>query len=171
MRAASVGRGQAGQDRGGGPPPVTIPTNSVTPYLRTRIELTDVALRATGPRTLLGIVPVGRRELEVALADLLDVRVTMTLRWERLLLAVALLAGAVLASGVLRLLPLALALWLLPLSYVAALRIESRQARHDVPICLFYRFDVGLVAIAARLAAREQRELPRRGSGPGEATP
>jgi len=135
-------------------PTVTIPTNSVTPYLRSRFAVLDGRLVVSEPRTLLGLVPMGRRSWAADLGEVGDLRIGWALRPER----VAALAGLVVLAlaGPRPLAPVlvALAVWLVPLSFIAVLRVEPVDGRvRRFPFCVFYRFDVGLVVAIARTEA------------------
>jgi hypothetical protein len=140
-------------------PTVTVLTNSLTPWLRSRFTVRDDGLHADVPRTVLGLVPCGRRQVRMPLERSTDVEVTMALRPERVVASLLLVVVALLAvAGPWRLVLLAVGLWLVPLSYIAVLQVDVRAARRErFPICVFARFDVRLVAAATRLevAARE----------------
>lgn len=134
-------------------PTVTVLTNSLTPWLRSRFTLRSDGLHADVPRAVLGILPVGRRRVRVPLERISGVEVAMALRLERALACLALLTVALVgATGPIRLVLLALTLWLVPLSYVAVLQVDVRGARRQrFPVCVFARLDVRLVAAATRL--------------------
>lgn len=145
------GSGAAASRTSPAAPTITIPTNSVTPYLRSRFAILDRCLVVSEPRTLLGVVALGRRTWVADLAELRDLRTAWAVRPER---ATAIVALAVLAvSGPRALAPVlvALAVWLVPLSFIAVLRVEPIHGRvRRFPICVFYRFDLGLVVAIAR---------------------
>jgi hypothetical protein len=153
-----------------GPPPgaevlaptVTVLTNSLTPWLRSRFTLREDGLHADVPRTVLGLVPCGRRRVRMPLDRIAAARVAMGLRPGRAVVCLVLLAVAlVVVTGPLRLVPLTVGLWLIPLSYVAMLEVAVRDARRErFPICVFARLDVRLVVAATRLeiAARDLGE-------------
>lgn len=148
------GSDAAASTTGPAAPTVTIPTNSVTPYLRSRFTVLDGCLLVSEPRTLLGLVPIGRRSWTADLADVRDLRTAWALRPERLAALVALVLLARSGPRPLAAVLVALALWLVPLSLIAVLRVEPVHGRvRRFPICLFYRFDIGLVAAIARAEA------------------
>jgi hypothetical protein len=142
-------------------PTVTVLTNSLTPWLRSRFTLREDGLHADVPRTVLGLVPCGRRRVRMPLDRIAEARVAMGFRPERAVVCLVLLAVAlVVGTSPLRLVTLTVGLWLIPLSYVAMLEVVVRDARSErFPICVFARLDVRLVAAATRL------EIAARGLG------
>jgi hypothetical protein len=144
-----------------GPPPVTVTTNVFTPYLRSRFGLHQDRLLVCAPRTFLGLLAIGRREVSLRLVEVRGIRVEMRLRAERLVVLLGLLAVTAEASGGwwgLRLALAALAAWLVPLTYIAVLSIETEDGRRlRFPVCWLHRFDVELFARAVRAEALEWR--------------
>jgi hypothetical protein len=133
-------------------PTVTVLTNSLTPWLRSRFTVRVDGLQADVPRTLLGLVSSGRRRVTIPLERIADVRVAMALQPVRVVTCVLLLVGGLAVPGPARVALLLVGIWLVPLSYIAVLRVDVRGARRErFPICVFARFDVGLVATATRL--------------------
>lgn len=132
-------------------------SNSVTPYMRVRIQLTPERLRVDAPRTLLGVAPVGRRLLEFAPSEIARIRVAWALYPFRLLAALSLVAVVVaftpsLAASI----PMLLVVpWLLLLSLVKVIRIHPKQGGAvRVPICFFQTFDGELIATEVTAPAR-----------------
>jgi hypothetical protein len=158
-----------GPSRGPGDlaPTVTVLTNSLTPWLRSRFTLREDGLHADVPRALLGLVPAGRRRVRLPLERIDDIRVSMALYPDRALVCSLLLVGAVVVTGPGRIALLALGLVLLPLSYVAVLRVDLRDVarRERFPICVFARFDARLVAAATRLEVAARLEVATRTGG------
>jgi len=156
-------------------PTVTVLTNSLTPWLRSRFTVREDGLHADVPRTLLGLVPYGRRQVRMPLERIAAVEVAMALRPERAAACLLLLVVALLAvTGPVRLVLLAGGLALVPLSYIAELQVEVRDAgRERFPICVFARFDVRLVAAATRLevAARKAGEVAGDAAGGAAGEP
>lgn len=154
-------------------PTVTVLTNSLTPWLRSRFTLRSDGLHADVPRTVLGILPIGRRRLLLPLERISGADVAMALRPERAIACLVLLAVAAFAvTGPVRLALLALGLVLVPLSYVAVLQVGVRGARRQrFPICVFARIDVRLVAAAIRLevAARRASDTTDVAAGEGSS--
>jgi hypothetical protein len=151
-------------------PTVTVPTNSATPYLRSRFTVLDDGLHVDVPRTAIGLVSLGRLRRHLSFDRLADVRVGMALLPLRAIAVVALATTAALVPGLARWAAVLLALWLVPLSYVAVVKVstvDGRRWRH--PICLFYRFDLGLL-VAAVHQERRQRVGAADGRTHGPAT-
>jgi hypothetical protein len=83
-----------------------------------------------------------------------DLRIAWALRPERVAALVALMVLAIAGSRLLAPVLVALSAWLVPLSFIAVLRVEPLHGRvRRFPICVFYRFDVGLVVAIARAEA------------------
>jgi hypothetical protein len=89
-------------------PPITVPAHRLTRYLRVRLGIADGVLRWDVPRTLLGVVPVGVRHVELPVADVQSLAVHRVVR------PLNLLAGALCI-----LVPIVLGLWwVVPLMFV-----------------------------------------------------
>lgn len=114
--------------------------NIVTPYLRTRLQLRDRDLRIDAAGSFLGILPVGRREAFLRVEDLRSIERGLQFRLDRLVVAIA-LGWSALVIGVqaLAIVLGLLAVWLLPLSLIAVLRIEDRDSRRAFAVCWIQR--------------------------------
>jgi len=94
------------------------------------------------PKALLGILPLGRRRADAPIAALQQARVGWQVRPERAIACV--LFGACAASSFLSgwgdVFAIVLAIWLLPLSVIAVLRVRLTDGRELVlPVCVAAR--------------------------------
>lgn len=131
-------------------PPTVLPLNTITPYLRARLEVADDCLRWESPRTVLGIIPIGSRRVEIPLGAIKSVGARYGVYPVRLLLGAGLLAVPFLvttwwaAAGT-----LAAAGALLLLAPAARLDVVTADGRaHRLGICIRHRLDVDLIAAA-----------------------
>jgi hypothetical protein len=116
-------------------------TNSLTPWLRTRLDVDGEQLVLDAPRAVVGLVPTGRVRRTVALRDVLAIEVGWQVVPIRVGVVVLLAAAAALLDppswlGVGLVVASA---WIALLSVVATLRIRLRDGRIVTPICAFQR--------------------------------
>lgn len=117
-------------------------TNSLTPWLRTYLDVDGGDLTLDEPRTALGIVPTGRTRHAVALNDVTSIEVTWRSYPGRAAVALLLLGVAALLAPPtwLAVAFVVVAVWLIMLSFVAAMRVDLCDRRPlVVPICVFQR--------------------------------
>ncbi len=142
---------------------VSLITNGVSWYLRSRLAVGRAGLTVATPRTVLGLVPVGTRRLEAPLGDVEAIALGVGIRLDRL--AAAGLLTAALVTGRLERLPAvfvgvgAIALVLLGVHAAMKIRLVDR-AGLDVPVCLAHlsrarRFIAG---VESRLSAAGLQE-------------
>lgn len=138
----------------------TLRTNTVSFYLRSRLELGPDGLHVETPFTILGLMPIGTRERDVSLDDLGGARIGLDVHPDRVLVAAVLLALAwmiglpMLAAAGLTI----VALGLLFLGIALGMRIEDRtQDTFTVPVCVLQR---GVAGAAVR---QLERALAARG--------
>ena len=116
-------------------------SNVVTPYQTVHLVLTDRDLRVRWPQSLLGVIPVGETSLTVPLSELHGFRMTHTMIFGRLL--VALVLGALpFVVDVPRWLVgfiLVLAIWLLLVAVIGALEVIHGGHRTVIPVCLLQK--------------------------------
>lgn len=131
-------------------PPTTLPMNTITPYLRARLEVVDDTLRWQTPRTVLGLVPIGAERVALPLQTITGVQARYTVHPVRLLLGLGLLVVPVAVPVVWVGLPaLAVAVVLLLLAPAAQLRVVSANGRRDdLGVCIRHKLDVDLIAAA-----------------------
>ena len=111
-------------------PPILVPQHNLARYRRVRLEVTDGVFRWDEPRTVLGIIPVGRRAG----------------RWATSLLAVAAaVVGFLLLPWWLAVPLLLVALWVLVVStgpYLEARTLSGGRRR--VAVCFGHKIDAEL---------------------------
>ncbi len=144
---------------------VSLITNGVTWYLRSSLELDDSALRISTPRTVLGFVPIGTRQLESNLHGARRAAIGVKVFPERLIVAVVLALIAVLANlGTAFTVVFAVAtVAMLLLSVIAVLRVELNDgSRFIVPVCLAHLGRAGRFAadMEAALGSSRTNEVP-----------
>lgn len=117
-------------------------TNSLTPWLHTRLDVAGPTFTVDAPNAILGIVPVGRRRTVLDVADVTGIDVGWRPYPARLMTA-ALAVGLIVAldpPSVATTVLAAIAAWLTILSYVSVMRIRRRGTSSIVvPICVFQR--------------------------------
>lgn len=116
--------------------------NVVTAYQRILIRLDADTLTIDTPTTWLGIVPHGRRVIDVARTQIRDACIAPAVFPTRLVVAIGLAAAVALASppALLAVAGSVVALLFLLLSVVASIRIDTLTGdRHVVPVCWFER--------------------------------
>ncbi len=126
-------------------------TNVLTPWLRTRIDVTGGVVTLDAPRAILGILPIGRDRTTIPIGRVETVRIGWRAVPARLALSAALVAAAIVADPPrwLAVALLALGAALLFLGAITVLRVTDRQGPVlDLPICFFAR------PRARRVAAR-----------------
>ncbi|NNC93085.1 MAG: hypothetical protein HKN80_11420 [Acidimicrobiia bacterium] len=114
-------------------------TNGVSWYLRSRLTVDRGQIEGTTPRTILGLVPVGKSRFIIDLSDLTDVRIATKLNPDRMIVATILGLAAVLGGfgPVATLLCTVGAIAFLLLGFIAVVRLAARdQPVVAVPVCL-----------------------------------
>jgi hypothetical protein len=157
-RSAETGDGFA-------PTRVSLITNGVTWYLRSSLELGGSALRVSTPRTLLGFLPTGTKQLDSDLDDVTRAALGVKVFLERLVVAGVLAAIALFANlatvGTIVFTIATVAMLLL--SVIAVLRVEMNDgSRFIVPVCLAHlgrakRFVTDVEARLGRAGANGER--------------
>ncbi len=118
---------------------VVLLTNGVSWYLRSGLTVDQRQLRVTTPRTILGLIPVGKRRLAVDLLELSTVSLGTKLNPGRMIVAAALgLAAAFGGFGAIVTAACSVAaVAFLLLGFIAVVRIEERnRPASTVPVCL-----------------------------------
>ena len=132
-------------------PRMTLPVHGTARYVRTYLEVQDGILRWDVPRTVLGMIPVGSRRVEVPLVDVKDVRMKRMVPHP-----VRLALGAGLAVAPWFLLPwwaavplLILGLWTILIALGPHLELETKSGRiHRSPICFGHSLDAEIYKAA-----------------------
>lgn len=127
-------------------PPMTLPQHGLTRYLRVRLAVADGSLQWALPRALLGIVPLGVRQVRVPLGDVRSARLGMVVRPLRLLAGVACIAVPLILTLWWLAVPAALlGLWVILVSFGPHLEVVTRTgARHRAGVCFGHRIDAEL---------------------------
>ena len=139
-------------------------TNTVTFFLKTRLNLREDRLLLVTPRTILGVIPTGRTEHAFPLGDLASVRISAAAHPDRLIVA-AMLVGAAVLSPVpaLTVVTAALAAAFLFLGVIAVVRVEDRAGRvRRIPVCFLQR---RVAAAAVRQVERARAAAGREPAG------
>ena len=138
-------------------PPIRVPTHNLTRYLRATVEVSDHVVRWAVPRTILGVIPVGLRQVAVPVDDVASIGVGRTVRPLRLLVG---LAGAILPWFFLpwwASLPVTVVgLWIVLVALGPQLLLTTRSnERHRAPVCFGHQLDAELyIAVVEDLAAQ-----------------
>jgi hypothetical protein len=131
-------------------PLTTLPLNTLTPYLRARVEVTDDVLRWESPRPVLGFIPVGTQRVALPLATIGSVRSRYTVHPDRLVVGLALMLLPLLWPTWAVIVPSMLAgAVLLMMAPAAQLDVRATaSSAYRLTICLRHKMDVDLVAAA-----------------------
>ncbi len=132
-------------------PRTTLPVHGTTRYIRTYLEVDDGILIWDVPRTVLGMIPIGSRRIEVPLTEV------EALRMKRVVphpVRLAFGAGLVVAPWFL--LPwwasiplLILGLWTILIALGPHLELETKSAlTHRSPVCFGHSLDAELYIAA-----------------------
>ena len=118
--------------------------NVVTPYQTVHFTLTSQNLNIDWTRSFLGVVPVGESSLAVPLTDLQEMRMSHTVIPPRLVLALALgaLPFVVETPRWLVGFVMVLAIWMLLVSVIGAVKISHGASRTVIPVCLLQKHAV-----------------------------
>ena len=131
-------------------PFTTLPSNTMTPYLRAHVEVSDANLRWDAWWTVLGFIPFRRDRLALPLADLAATRSRAGFHWDRLIVGLALVGAAIVwVRGIAWFLALAIAGLLLMMAPTAQLCVTTADGRtRRLSICIRHKLDVDLAAVA-----------------------
>jgi hypothetical protein len=157
-------------------PMTTLPLNTMTPYLRAHVEVTDNTVRWDSWWTVLGFLPVRRDVLVAPLAEVAATRSRVGIHWDRLIVGVALVASVrVLPQAWMSMVALAAAGLLLVMAPTAQLCVTGKGGREQrLSVCIRHKFDVDLIAMALDdlTGRRARRTRPRsHPADPPEAGP
>jgi hypothetical protein len=131
-------------------PLTTLPLNTMTPYLRAHVDVTENTLHWDSWWTVVGFLPVRRDHLAAPVAEVVSARSRVGIHWDRLAVGVALVASVqVLPHAWMSILALAGAGLLLVMAPTAQLCVTRRGARERrLSVCILHKFDVDLIAMA-----------------------
>jgi len=148
---------------------MALPVHWATPYLRVRVTTDDSMLVVEDRRALAGLIPMGRRSLDVPYADLEAARIKNVARWGCLVVAVLAVAVIflthlpVLVDVVLA----AVGILFLLMTFIRGIHVERTDGRTwTFPICRTHEFDASLALLDA-LHGRDVARTPK--SGPAGA--
>jgi hypothetical protein len=143
---------------------VSILTNGVTWYMRSTVAADGDRLRATTPRTVLGFLPTGMKQLDEDLRDVARIAVGTKLYPDRLAVALGLgLLAWLVDLGALGTIIVAFAaVGMLLLSFIAVLRIDVRSGRSFlIPVCLAHLGRAKRFVADVEVRSAEQMEMTR----------
>jgi hypothetical protein len=133
-----------------------VPTHNLTRYLRTTVEVSDNTVRWEVPHTILGLFPVGNRQVVVPVDDVASIRVGRRVRPLRFLIG---LGGAILPWFFLpwwaSLLLLIVGLWIVLVALGPQLILATHKSEtHQAPVCFGHQLDAELyISVVEDLAA------------------
>jgi hypothetical protein len=149
-------------------PLTTLPLNTMTPYLRAHLDVTDQALHWDSWWTVIGFIPVRRDRMVAPLAEVVATRSRVGIHWDRLVVGMALVGSVrVLPHPWMSVLALGAAGLLLMMAPTAQLCVTRRHGRgRRLSVCILHKFDVDLIAMAlddltGRRAPRTRAPAPR----------
>lgn len=148
-------------------PPVRLPQHGTTRYLRVEFEVEDGVVRWVTPRTILGIVPIGTRRIEVPIEGVGALRLRRVVHPVRLVVG----AACILVPPALALwwaaVPLAVfGLWVILVSVGPHLEmVTSAGTKHRAAVCFGHQIDAELYVDAVGGFAAEARRSASAGSG------
>ena len=140
-------------------PRTTLPVHGTTRYIRTHVAVDDGVLKWEVPRTLLGMIPVGSRLIDVPVADVESVRLRRVVPHPvRVAIGVALVAAPWFLVPWWASVPLLiLGLWTILIALGPHLEVVTKAGKvHRSPICFGHSLDAELY-----MAAVEDMIKPR----------
>ena len=115
--------------------------NVVTPYLTVRLTLSPSEMSISWPRTILGLIPVGREEVRLHPKSVRSIRLAPVVFWRRLALVPVLVALPVATKAPLpfAVVCLILAMVFLVLGVVAGIEVRHPAGRSTIAVCWLQR--------------------------------
>lgn len=143
-------------------PRITVAQSRMTPYLRAWVEVTGDVLRWQVPRTLLGVLPIGTRHIDIPIASVRSVRVLRApLMLGRLIVDVLASIALIVAFGWIAVPVVIIGTWLVLVSNRPHLEVEALDGtRHRAAFCLDAQLDAELYAMSVNDLAEEARRGP-----------
>jgi hypothetical protein len=130
-------------------PLTTLPLNTMTPYLRAHLEVSDDTVRWDSWWTALGFVPVRRDRFAMAVVDVAATRSRVGVHWDRLIVGLAMVVSTLVLPGWTSVLVLGAAGMLLVMAPTAHLCITGQDRRtRRLCVCIRHKLDVDLIAMA-----------------------
>jgi hypothetical protein len=143
-------------------PKMVVPAHNLARWIHATMDVTDGLMRWESRRTLLGIVPIGWRRVEIPAADVDSLRVRRTVRPTNLLLGLAMMVFPILAGwGWWLLLTLPAGTWVVLVSLGPRMEAETHGGRtHHVDVCFGHQIDAELYMSAVEDIGAEARSRP-----------
>ena len=136
---------------------MTLPMHGLTRYLRVRVEVSDGVVRWRLPYTLLGLVPIGQRNVAVPIAEVRSVGVGRGVWPWRLLVGLGLIVAPWFLLPWWAAVPLlVVGLWVTVVALGPRLVLITRAGRrHRAAVCFGHKLDADLyIAAVEDLIAR-----------------
>lgn len=136
-----------GADMGNSVPRTTLPAHGTTRYIRTHLAVDDGVLRWEVPRTLLGMIPVGSRLIEVPLdeVDELVLRRVVAHPFRRAIGAALVVLPWLLLPWWLSVPLVILGLWTIVITFGPQVELRTKAGVvHRSPVCLSHSLDAEL---------------------------
>lgn len=137
---------------------MVVPAHGLARWVHARLGMADGVLRWEIPVTLLGIVPLGRRRVDVPAAEVTDIGVRRTARPISLLIGLTAMVLPLLAGWAwwLTLITAPLGLWIVLVSLGPRLRVVTTTGEdHKVSVCFAHQIDADLYIAAVEDIAFE----------------
>ena len=143
-------------------PFTTLPSNTMTPYLRAHVEVSDETLRWDSWWTILGFIPIHKDRVALPLADLAATRSRVGFHGDRLVVGLALVGVALVwVRGWMWFVALGVSALLLMIAPTAQLCVTTKDGRtRRLSLCIRHKLDVDLIAVA--LEVLTGRRPPRK---------
>jgi hypothetical protein len=140
-------------------PPITIPTHQLTRYLRVRVSVVDHQLQWDVPKTLLGVMPMGARQVMIPVGEVQSIDMGRTVRAVPLIVGIALIAAPWVLLPWWFALPVAIVgLWVAIVALGPQLVVTTRSGkRPSAAVCFGHQLDADLyMDVVKELSAARQ---------------
>lgn len=156
-------------------PFTTLPSNTMTPYLRAHVEVSDETLRWDSWWTILGFIPIHKDRVALPLADLAATRSRVGFHGDRLVVGLALVGVALVwVRGWMWFVALGVSALLLMMAPTAQLCVTTKDGRtRRLSLCIRHKLDVDLIAVALEILTgrRPPRERHHPRAAPASTAP
>lgn len=132
-------------------PRTRLPVHGTTRYIRTELEVVDGLLVWEVPRTLLGMIPLGSRSIEVPVGDIASVKMRRVVPHPlRILIGlIGIVAPWFFLPWWAAVPPLILGLWTVAVATGPHLEVETKAGeKHRSPVCFGHSLDAELYIAA-----------------------
>jgi hypothetical protein len=137
---------------------MVVPAHGLARWVHAKLEIVDGVLRWGTPVTLLGIVPLGRRHIEVPAAEVSDIRVRRTVRPVTSLIGLTTMVLPLLVGWAwwVLLITVPLGLWIVLVSLGPRMEAVTVTGEvHHVSVCFAHQIDADLYMAAVEDIAAE----------------